>query len=192
MGKPSDRAAVLRAATHSTHDTLDKSIMAARPFDSVANYSHFLKVQHAFHRDVSPLYDIPALRDFFPDLAHRARLAAVVQDAADLGIALPDYTTAPATTKDTGVPEALGWLYVVEGSNLGAAFLFKAALKLGLSATYGARHLAGAPEGRAAQWRDFRAALDAVRLEKPEEARAIAGANAAFAQVRKLVSLHLG
>lgn len=190
-GKLSDRAAVLRAATQSTHEKLDTSIMAARPFDSISNYSKFLKVQHAFHRDVSPLYDAQVLQNLIPDLPNRARLAAVVQDATDLGITLPDYATAPATAEDTGLPEALGWLYVVEGSNLGAAFLFRAALKLGLSATHGARHLAEAPEGRAKQWRDFRAALDAVQLTEAEQARAITGANVAFECVRSLVAEHL-
>lgn len=186
------RAALLRAATHSTHEKLDASIMAARPFESRENYGRFLKVQHAFHRDVAPLYRAPALQHLIPDLSRRARLAAVAQDAADLGIALPDYTDAPATTEGIGIPESLGWLYVVEGSNLGAAFLFKAALKMGLSAEHGARHLAEAPEGRAAQWRAFKEALDAVRLTDADEARAIAGAEVAFASVRVLVAQHLG
>jgi heme oxygenase len=88
-------------------------------------------------------------------------------------------------------PEALGWLYVAEGSNLGAAFLLKEAAKLGLSESFGARHLADAPEGRGLHWRRFTAALDAVALSASEEARAIASANDAFARVRALVDRFL-
>ncbi len=186
------RAALLRAATHSTHERLDSSIMEAEPFANVENYGRFLRVQHAFHRDVSTLYRSPALQNLIPFLGGRARLVAVTQDAADLGISIPDYAEGPAAGEGIGIPEALGWLYVVEGSNLGAAFLLKAAKKMGLSETHGARHLAEAPEGRAAQWRNFKEHLDATRLSEAEEARCIAGAEAAFSRVQALVRQHLG
>jgi heme oxygenase len=185
------RAEGLRAATQSTHETLDKSIMASNPFASMANYTRFLKVQHALHRDVLPLYLSPVLQHLIPDLSRRSRFAAVTQDAARLGAELPDYTDAPAVGADFGVPEALGWLYVVEGSNLGAAFLYKAAVKMGLSVEHGASHLAEAPEGRAASWRAFKDRLNAAKLSPAEEVRVIAGAEAAFARVRMLVAQHL-
>jgi heme oxygenase len=76
---------------------------------------------------------------------------------------------------------------VAEGSNLGAAFLLKEAIKLGLSETFGARHLAAAPEGRGLHWKTFTAALDGVSLSAPEEGRVIAGAHAAFARVQESV-----
>ena len=80
-----------------------------------------------------------------------------------------------------------GWLYVAEGSNLGAAFLLKEAIRLELSETFGARHLAGAPEGRGLHWRTFTAALDSIALSQAEEDRVIAGAEAAFRRVQGLV-----
>ena len=45
---------------------------------------------------------------------------------ADLGLAPPEGMGPPAA-EGVALPEALGWLYVVEGSNLGGAFLLKAA-----------------------------------------------------------------
>lgn len=186
-----DRAATLRAATHTTHEGLDKAIMATRPFDNKLNYGRFLRVQHALHRDVAPLYENAVLQLAFPDLATRARLAQVTRDAADLDITLPDYANTPIACDAMDLPEALGWLYVIEGSNLGAAFLFKAALGMGLSAEFGAAHLAGAPEGRAAQWRSFKAGLNAVKLDDSEEARAVTGAESAFLRARMLVAEHL-
>jgi heme oxygenase len=185
------RSAALRAATHSTHDRIDTAIMAARPFDNVENYSRFLRVQYAFHRDVSPLYRDAKLAALIPDLISRSRVEQVAADAADLGALLPEKIEKSPATEGIELPEALGWLYVVEGSNLGAAFLFKAALKMGLSQDHGARHLAEAPEGRAAQWRGFKSALDAVVLTEAEEARCITGAEAAFARVRDLIGQYL-
>ncbi|MCJ2185057.1 biliverdin-producing heme oxygenase, partial [Novosphingobium sp. 1949] len=81
---------------------------------------------------------------------------------------------------------ALGWLYVSEGSNLGAALLRKAVAPLGLSDDFGARHLAPAPEGPAAHWREFVAALDTVPLDAEEEARATEAARRAFVHVQAL------
>lgn len=164
--------------------------MAARPFDSVANYARFLKMQHDFHRDVSPLYAHPDLGRLLPDLADLSRYEAVSSDVSDLGLAPETSDTAPATA-GLGKAEALGWLYVVEGSNLGAAFLFKAAKRIGLSETHGARHLAEAPEGRAQHWRRFREALNAADLSAEEEAQAIRGAQAAFERVRVLIAQHM-
>ncbi len=187
--KIQSRAEVLRAATSAAHHSLDTSIMAADPFGDVANYGRFLKVQHAFHRDVAPLYaraDLGALIDGLPALS---RLDAVAQDAADLEVTL----SAPETPASEALPlpEALGWLYVVEGSNLGAAFLLKAAKKMGLSESHGARHLAEAPEGRAAHWRAFKEGLNAAPLSPSDEARVVAGAEAAFRRVRALVGVHM-
>jgi heme oxygenase len=77
---------------------------------------------------------------------------------------------------------------VAEGSNLGAAFLLKAAQGLKLSETFGARHLAAAPEGRGLHWKTFTAALDGVSLSGSEEERVMTGAHAAFARVQGQVN----
>ena len=185
------RALRLRQATHAAHEMVDQTIMRARPFAAVENYGTFLKVQYAFHRDVLPLYSRADLLALIPDLGRRSRLDAVMQDAADLNIALPSLDNSPATDREMSVAEALGWLYVIEGSNLGAAILFKAALKMGLSEEHGARHLAQAPEGRAEQWRNFTSALNAVELSAGDETAAVAGAEAAFEAVNAYVRQYM-
>ncbi|MFT4252960.1 MAG: biliverdin-producing heme oxygenase, partial [Caulobacter sp.] len=132
----------LKAKTGETHDRLDNRIMAADPFADRARYGRFLRMQRQFHRDVDALYGQESLAVLIPDLAGRGRLQAVEQDLADLGLepSLADGPPRFAAVADD-LPAAIGWLYVAEGSNLGAAFLFKAALKLGLGETFGARHL---------------------------------------------------
>ncbi|MFX6949703.1 biliverdin-producing heme oxygenase, partial [Acinetobacter baumannii] len=73
-------------------------------------------------------------------------------------------------TGNVAMPEALGWLYVSEGSTLGAAFLLKEVKdKLGLSESFGARNLAAYPEGRAVVWRRFVSFLDAPGLSAQEQ-----------------------
>jgi len=181
------RAKRLKARTADAHERLDNRIMAGRPFDSRARYGLFLAVQHQFHRDIDALYSNPVLDAVLPDLAGRRRFDLVVQDLADLGLAPPDAAAAPVFGPVADVPTALGWLYVAEGSNLGAAFLLKEAAKLDLSEAFGARHLAGHPSGRGLHWRTFTAALDALEMNAAEEQRVVDGAVAAFDRVYCLV-----
>lgn len=188
------RAGRLKALTHEVHDRLDRSIMATASFSSVEGYARFVQVQYLFHRDIEALYDDARLQALFPGLAGRKRLGLIAADLADLGVPLPAGESgrafAPGTPPD--IATALGWLYVAEGSTMGAALLRKEAAKLGLSDDHGARHLAPAPEGPAAHWRAFTAQLDAAPLPPEEEERVSAGAHAAFARVQAHADSHLG
>jgi heme oxygenase len=189
-GEVSGRAKRLKEATHATHERLDKSIMGHKPFENRERYALFVKVQHQFHREIDALYTNPELDRLLPDLAGRRRFDLIEQDLADLGAAALPSDSSPvfASGADADLPTALGWLYVAEGSNLGAAFLLKAAQNIGLSGDFGARHLAAAPEGRGLHWKTFTAALDGVSLTGPEEQRVVAGAQAAFTRVQGLVN----
>lgn len=187
------RSKRLKALTHDTHDRLDKSIMEASSFDTLEGYGRFAGVQWAFHRDIDALYDDARLIALLPGLAQRRRLGLIAQDLTDLGVSEPLVDAPPMFPSDQPIDAAtaLGWLYVAEGSNLGAALLRKAAAKLGLSDDHGARHLAPSGEGPAAHWRVFTTALDAAVLTPEEEDRAVAGANAAFARVQALANAAL-
>ncbi|MFT3968465.1 MAG: biliverdin-producing heme oxygenase [Sphingobium sp.] len=187
------RAKRLKALTHDTHEGVDRSIMSAASFADRDRYARFLAVQYLFHRDIEALYDDIALQGVFPDLATRQRLPLVKTDLADLELDVPDTSEPPLFVPGAiDLPTALGWLYVAEGSNMGAAILRKEAAKIGLSDSFGARHLAPAPEGPAPHWRAFTAALDAVELNDEEEQRVADGANAAFARVQALVDGRIG
>ncbi len=189
--KEESRVKRLKEATHGAHERLDRRIMTADPFSRRERYALFLMVQCRFHRDIDALYGDDRLCALLPDLASRRRLGLIEQDLADLGMSIPVADDAPALGTDVDVPVALGWLYVAEGSNLGAAFLLREAAKLDLDERCGARHLAGHPEGRALHWRRFTGALDAVVLSPEEEARAMGGAKDAFARIRALVERFL-
>lgn len=182
------RAKRLKAATQEAHERLDTRIMAANPFESPARYGLFVKAQHRFHREIDALYSHPVLEAVLPDLAGRRRLDTIERDLADLGISPPNGVgTASVFDTRADVPTAFGWLYVAEGSNLGAAFLLKAARQLGLSEGFGARHLAGHPDGRGLHWRTFVSALDSLELDAAEEDRIVDGARGAFRYVHTVV-----
>lgn len=188
-----DEAAVLplskrlKQATHAQHERVDNAIMRLRPFASREGYVGFLKVQHRFHRHTERLYHDVSLAEWIDDLPQRCRFPALVRDCEDLGVDLEALGDAQGP-RIGSLPEALGWLYVNEGSNLGAAFLFKYAAGLGLSARFGARHLAPSDNGRGLHWRRFIEQLDAIELTDEQQRLAIQGAQDAFAYVEALAS----
>ncbi|KLD73781.1 biliverdin-producing heme oxygenase [Xanthomonas hyacinthi] len=187
------RSQRLKAATHEAHARLDQRIMAAQPFASRANYARFVQVQYCFHSDMESVYRNPVLASVVPELAQRRRLPQLLADLADLGVAVPAVHPLPAPDGRhyEKQVDALGWLYVAEGSNLGAAILAKLAAKLGLHEQFGARHLAGHPDGRARHWRQFTAALDSVPLDPAQEQAVVAAACAAFDRVYAHVDTYL-
>lgn len=182
--KTMTRAENLRNETHGMHEILDHYIMAFNPFSNAEKYAAFLKMQYAFHRDVGALFSDAKLNELLPDLSHRIRLHQVEQDLNDVKQDIPQITHKPYfDDKNIDVPTALGWLYVEEGSNLGAAFLYKAAAKLNFDQTNGARHLAPHEAGRAPSWKLFLEQFNAIPLSAEDEQKMIEGAKKAFEQV---------
>ncbi len=152
----------LKAASSRDHDSVDQLVMAARPFESRERYGRFLQVQHGFHGSLLALYQDPQLNRQLPGLSALSRFAAVQADLLDLGLPAPP----PPPSVCASPAQALGWLYCSEGSNLGAAFLFKYTQRLGLGEDQGASHLAPHPDGRALHWREFVARVDALALDE--------------------------
>lgn len=174
----------LKAASRREHDSVDTLVMGVRPFESRERYALFLQVQHRFHGSLQALYGDAQLNRTLPGLAALSRFEAVQADLRDLGLPVPGV---PTPVQLSAPAEALGWLYCSEGSNLGAAFLFRQTQQLGLGAERGARHLAPHPDGRALQWRQFVGLIDALVLSEEQERQAVDGALAAFEFYRSSV-----
>ncbi|MES2532144.1 MAG: biliverdin-producing heme oxygenase [Pseudomonadota bacterium] len=177
----------LRNETAAQHERMHALMAQADPFASRERYAQFVAAQYVFQRDVEHFFADPQVQGAVPDLAVRGRAAATLTDLADLDAMDKVVPAQDVATRAVKMPEALGWLYVSEGSTLGAAFLFKeVGEKLGLSATFGARNLAAYPEGRARVWKRFVEALDAPALV-PAQDQVIAGALAAYARFGQLL-----
>lgn len=180
----------LRQATREAHERVDQAMMSLAPFADHAGYRRFLAVQYHFHRVSRPLYRQPELAEWLPGLAERCRYEDVAADCRDLELDASALAP-PASAREPAIDtpyRALGWLYTNEGSNLGAAILFKHACGMGFSADHGARHLAERGEGRARHWREFVAQLDALPLTDSQREQAEAGARDAFGYVEALAA----
>ncbi|MGU1385508.1 biliverdin-producing heme oxygenase PigA [Pseudomonas aeruginosa] len=173
------RSQRLNLLTNEPHQRLESLVKSKEPFASRDNFARFVAAQYLFQHDLEPLYRNEALARLFPGLASRARDDAARADLADLGHPVPEGDQS-VREADLSLAEALGWLFVSEGSKLGAAFLFKKAAALELDESFGARHLAEPEGGRAQGWKSFVAILDSIELNEEEERLAAKGASDAF------------
>jgi heme oxygenase len=178
LQRPDLRSQRLNQITHEPHSKLDALVKAHAPFETQANFARFVVAQYLFQSELVALYNDAELTAIVPDLPARCRAEAAKADLADLDTEVP--APVAGAVHNPSKAEALGWLFVSEGSKLGAAFLIKRAVGLGLSETFGARHL-GEPEGGRAQgWKTFVKTLDELQLSAEEEAELDKGAINAF------------
>ena len=176
--RPALRSQRLNQITNEPHQKLDALVKAHKPFDEVANFARFVVAQYLFQSELKALYTDPALKQIVPDLPERCRAEQAKADLADLNTEVP--APVAGAVNSPSKAEALGWIFVSEGSKLGAAFLIKRAVGLGLSDTFGARHLGEPAGGRAEGWKSFIKTLDGLELTAEEEADLDKGAVAAF------------
>lgn len=173
------RSQRLNQVTHEPHSRLDTLVKSHDPFASRERFARFVAAQYLFQRDLQPLYADQQLGKLIPELVTRCRVEQAELDLLDLQQPLPEGDQA-IRTKSMGIGEALAWLFVSEGSKLGGAFLLKRMPALGLSETFGARHLGEPSGGRSQGWKSFVSALDDVELNAEQELQAEAAAIAAF------------
>lgn len=185
----------LRTATQALHEALDSRLPIARDDASLADYAAHLRalrpwlasVQQALSASGDPGLERVARRT-------ERRLAALALDLEDAG-APPSATGGPSAASAVAVAPAdadpwagavrdpafaWGLAYVLEGSQLGGAMMFKRlAPRL---APHPMRYFqpVDAPEGLAAQWKDFVAQLAAALHDPAAVGAAQRGAVAGF------------
>ncbi|WP_338522883.1 biliverdin-producing heme oxygenase [Pseudomonas batumici] len=183
--RPSLRSQRLNQITHEPHARLDQLVKAHALFETRANFARFVVAQYLFQSELVSLYNDPELIALVADLPERCRAEAAKADLADLDTEVP--APVAGAVKHPSKAEALGWLFVSEGSKLGAAFLIKRAVGLGLGETFGARHLGEPAGGRAEGWKRFTRTLDGLEFSAEEEAAAEKGAIDAFVRFTVLL-----
>jgi len=160
--------AVLRTETRAEHDRVDAAF-SVYDLSSPDGYRGFLMRQAAAHLPVERALDAAGVAEAVADWPARRRGAQLCADLAELGAGDVD----EAGFAGFATPaEALGGLYVLEGSRLGGAMLVKQVGE-GLP-----RRFLG--EGSSAGWRALLAVLEA-KLTSPQAIdEAVKGARAVF------------
>jgi heme oxygenase len=180
-----DPLAALRQATGAQHDTLDQGLPLSRPDATLADYLDHLRMLaqwlapiQAWQRDYRDGPQGPAAP---PALD---RLATIAADLDGAPTATPDASAAGRWPDHASAAYRWGVAYVVEGSQLGGAVLYKRlAAQL---APHPLRYLQSGQDGPGPRWRAFISALKAEVRSDAEIAQACAGAQAAFARILAL------
>ncbi len=179
----------LRTATHALHEALDARLPIAREDASLADYAAHLRALRPWLESVRQALAVSG-DSGLGRVARRTerRLAALALDLEDAGPAqgpLQGEAAAPADAQLLAGPArdpafAWGLAYVLEGSQLGGASMFK---RLGPRlAPHPLRYFqpVDAPEGLPAQWKDFVAQLAAALRDPAAVEAAQRGAVAGF------------
>jgi heme oxygenase len=152
--------AQLRQATAGRHATIE-SLLRLRQAFGLAHYARVLRGFGAFLGAWEPAMAHALPARLHPWFTSGRRLVLLQQDLAALGLAqpAPAHGAVPALS---GLPEALGSLYVLEGSALGGRFIAAHVRRhLALTPTHGAAYFHGCGAGTAARWREFQLLLAA-------------------------------
>ncbi|MBN9363050.1 MULTISPECIES: biliverdin-producing heme oxygenase [unclassified Devosia] len=146
---------LLRERTAEAHAAVDAAIGG---FHDLPSYGNYLRAIAAFRRPIEDRLNSVAWPEALLDWRPARVSEAIAADLADLGIR-------PDASRPQQVPlegdSLFGALYVLEGSALGARLLLARAESIGLSAGFGARHLA-LLGSNIDGWRGFLARLEQV------------------------------
>ena len=169
----------LRAATRPAHDALEGGLGLLDERLDLDVYRRVLERFHGFLRTWEPR--VAALLRDEALLRPRRRGHLLQADLAALGASVDDVARLPLCP----VPllrdafEALGSLYVMEGSTLGGQVIMRnVTLRLGFDDRFGCSYFAGHGANTGAMWRSFLARLDEAPTAEAE--RIANGASATF------------
>lgn len=153
---------------------------------SLARYQRVLVAFHGFWPGIEVRINAALPSDLQVEWTQRWRAARLSADLLVLGGESPTAAAALPVCKDwpaiTNQAEALGALYVVEGSSLGARHISRhLQARLGLDAASGASFFAGHGEQTGPWWLRFKAVLAQGVTTPEQQALAVQGACQTFA-----------
>ena len=165
----------LKRRTANAHASLDRLVDSMGFFADVTRYNRFLNANAAAHAVVEKALEDGGYRDaFFLPSPRRSVLAR--QDATELAPSVPLATPLKPLSC---IEEALGVLYVVEGSSLGGRVLAKRLSSVPIGSG-GVHFLSGDVIDAMDRWRACVRQLDEVLTTETAVSRAAESANRVF------------
>ena len=185
----------LKARTRTHHDAAEASpAMQAVMADDLTRdaYRDHLTRLLAFYDALEPaLAEVDGLGAVLPDLGDRLGKADWIRQDLDVLGAGDSAPTARAPAFD--VAQALGALYVIEGSTLGGRLIARQlGQSIGVTAESGARFYHSYGDDRGERWKTYKAALNQFGADHPERVDdAVAAAADTFDVLRTWMAVPL-
>ena len=175
----------LRAETRLAHEAIDGALDLESSLASPFAYRELLARFYAFHAGWEPVL-APLIHDddFFEP---RRKLGLLAADLAHLGLVQEQITALPPqppATPMTTTSQALGAMYVLEGSTLGGQLISRqVADRLGFGAEDGAAYYNAYGRAVGAMWRAFGQRMSQAAPDLDSEA-VVAAAETTFAELQ--------
>jgi heme oxygenase len=178
----------IREATKEAHQALEKEVvLRLKNIRSNAGYAALLKFFYAYFNSLEQQIRPYITPDILPDYGARRNAAFLKNDIEALG---SDTTGLPSgtTPEIKNHLQALGALYVMEGSIMGGGIIVKMLEKAGV--TQGVSFFSGYGGNTPQMWSAFTAALNAQANGAGEKETVIRTANQTFSHFRRMFELH--
>jgi heme oxygenase len=170
---------VIKEATKAAHQDLEKKvILKLKAIRNNADYADVLKHFYAYFNAVEQAIAPYITNDLLPDHAERRNSEYLKKDIEELA-ATVDELPEVSVPKIENTLQALGAMYVMEGSIMGGPIIVQMLAKYGV--TKGISFFSGYGEATGMMWGKFVAVMDA-QSNKEEESLAIDAANETFSQ----------
>lgn len=178
----------LKEATRSHHEAVETQLGSYRLTRSLDGYERVLRRFLGFHRPVEDAFaKIPGWTTVGIDPEERRKAHLLEADLRTLGVSeseLDAQPDCPFTPPLTSLPEALGVMYVLEGSTLGGQYMRKQVRDtLGLTPESGCAYFASYGDRVGPMWKAFTAAVDSFATNDEDRATIERSAVATFEAV---------
>jgi heme oxygenase len=177
----------LKSQTADSHQTLEHNQASLAILDeqvSLAQYQYYLLALYGFV-EACEIQIYPQLQHVLNDLDQRNKAYLIYNDLISTGFPADQINAQVGTGfESAAIPEALGIMYVLEGSTLGGRILYKQVHeKLGCDQNSGASYFAGYGAQTGIMWTTFIATLSQQAVDGRFGQRIIDAANAAFKMI---------
>jgi len=177
----------IREATKDAHQSLEKQVvLRLKNIRSNADYAALLKFFYAYFNSLERALNPYITTDILPDYSSRRNSGFLKNDIEALGSNTTDLPTCIIPEIKNHL-QALGALYVMEGSIMGGSIIVKMLEKAGV--TQGVSFFSGYGETTPQMWAAFTAVLNQQATGASEKETVIHTANETFGNFRKMFEL---
>ncbi|KQS24820.1 biliverdin-producing heme oxygenase [Dyadobacter sp. Leaf189] len=182
----------LRIETAESHQILENNQLSKTLLDpavTLSDYQAYLSKIYGITL-ACELQIFPVLKDILPDWNSRYKSALIVKDLSRTGMSDDQIRDLPIHQFDcSGTPEAMGIMYVMEGSTLGGKIIYKHVHnKLGLDPESGAAYFWGYGDQTGSMWKSFVSLLAQYAAGSKSSATIIDSAKKTFTVINSWLS----
>lgn len=177
----------IKKETKTAHQELEKLLVYQ--IKSIETTDDYLKILTLFYLFFAPLEkELFQTEKFVPDIRQRRKSEAITQDIKFLGSSAPfSHASTPLLSIKNPV-QALGVLYVMEGSTMGGPIISRmVSQKLQLPENEGFKFFNGYGETTNSMWEKFKGFINHIKWTAEEETEIIDAATHAFSHFKKLI-----